>query len=84
MNFAAWTFAWAHLAQRRSFVPSKKPTSTLAAAKETIMSKSEIYRIRDQVHGAMTNANNSKTPYSLLIRMEWKKYGHIPVSARFI
>jgi hypothetical protein len=44
------------------------------------MTKSEIYRIRNQVFDAMKNAKNSKTPYSLLIRMEWKKYGHIPVS----
>jgi hypothetical protein len=46
------------------------------------MSKSEIYKVRNQVLGAMTNADNSKTPYSPLIRMEWKKYGYIPVSAR--
>jgi hypothetical protein len=45
------------------------------------MTKSEIYAIRAQVHAAMTNANNSQTPYSRLIRMEWKKYGYIPVSA---
>jgi hypothetical protein len=45
------------------------------------MTKSEIYKIRDQVHGAMTCANNSKATYSPLIRMEWKKYGYIPVSA---
>ena len=48
------------------------------------MTKREIYKVRNQVHGAMTNANNSKTPYSPLIRMEWKNYGYIPVSARFI
>lgn len=46
------------------------------------MTKKEIYKVRAQVHGAMTNANNSKTSYSPLIRMEWKKYGYIPVSAR--
>ena len=46
------------------------------------MSKSEIYRIRSQSHGALANADKSKTPYSPLIRMEWKKYGYIPVSAR--
>jgi len=49
-----------------------------------IMSKSEIYRIRAQVHNAMTIADVSKIPYTLLIRMEWKKYGYIPVSARFV
>ena len=48
------------------------------------MRKSQIYEIRGQVHNAMTDADNSKTQYSLLIRMEWKKYGYIPVSARFI
>jgi hypothetical protein len=48
------------------------------------MNKSQIYEIRAKVHGAMTNANSCKTPYSPLIRMEWKKYGYIPVSARFI
>ena len=47
------------------------------------MTKSEIYRIRAQVHSAMTSADNSKTPYSPLIRMEWKKYGYMPVSARY-
>ena len=46
------------------------------------MSKSEIYRIRSQSHGALANADKSKTLYSPLIRMEWKKYGYIPVSAR--
>lgn len=45
------------------------------------MTKSEIYKVRAQVLGAMTNANNSKATYSPLIRMEWKKYGYIPVSA---
>jgi len=45
------------------------------------MTKSEIYKIRNQVHSAMTNAYNSKATYSPLIRMEWKKYGYIPVSA---
>ena len=45
------------------------------------MTKSEIYKIRAQVHDAMTLANNCKATYSLLIRMEWKKYGYIPVSA---
>lgn len=45
------------------------------------MTKSQIYAVRAQVLGAMTSANNSKTPYSSLIRMEWKKYGYIPVSA---
>jgi len=48
------------------------------------MSKSEIYRIRGQVHNAMTIADISKTPYTLLIRMEWKNYGYIPVSAYFL
>jgi hypothetical protein len=48
------------------------------------MTKSEIYKIRAQVHGAMHAADKSKTPYSLLIRMEWKNYGYIPVSARHI
>ena len=46
------------------------------------MKKSEIYKIRGQVHSAMTNADSSKTQYSPLIRMEWKNYGYIPVSAR--
>ena len=46
------------------------------------MTKSEIYRIRNQVLNAMEKADNSKTTYSLLIRMEWKKYGYIPVSPR--
>ena len=46
------------------------------------MSKKEIYEVRSQVHGAMVSADNSKTLYSPLIRMEWKKYGYIPVSAR--
>jgi hypothetical protein len=44
------------------------------------MTKSEIYKARAQVHGAMTYANNSKAAYSPLLRMEWKKYGYIPVS----
>jgi hypothetical protein len=47
------------------------------------MTKREIYRIRAQVHGAMTSAMNNKTTYSPLIRMEWKKYGYIPVSAKY-
>jgi hypothetical protein len=46
------------------------------------MTKSEIYKVRLQVHNAMTSAFNNKTTYSPLIRMEWKKYGYIPVSAR--
>ena len=46
------------------------------------MKKSEIYKVRAQVHSAMAFANNSKATYSPLIRMEWKKYGYIPVSAR--
>jgi len=46
------------------------------------MTKREIYHIRGQVHGAMHEANNNKATYSPLIRMEWKKYGYIPVSAR--
>jgi len=46
------------------------------------MTKREIYKVRAQVHNAMTFANNSKVTYSPLIRMEWKKYGYIPVSAR--
>ena len=45
------------------------------------MTKSQIYAIRAQVHDAMTVAMNSKATYSPLIRMEWKKYGYIPVSA---
>jgi len=44
------------------------------------MSKREIYEVRSQVHDAWTIAYNSKAIYSLLIRMEWKKYGYIPVS----
>ena len=46
------------------------------------MSKREIYKIRNQVHNAMTFADFSKVTYSPLIRMEWKNYGYIPVSAR--
>jgi hypothetical protein len=46
------------------------------------MTKSEIYKVRNQVLGAMAGADNSKAPYSPLIRMEWKRYGYIPVSAR--
>lgn len=46
------------------------------------MRKSEIYQVRGQVHAALAKADASKTPYSPLIRMEWKKYGYIPVSAR--
>ena len=46
------------------------------------MTKREIYEVRNQVNSAMTFANNSKATYSPLIRMEWKKYGYIPVSAR--
>jgi hypothetical protein len=45
------------------------------------MTKSEIYKIRAQVHDAMKSAMNNKTTYCALIRMEWKKYGYIPVSA---
>jgi len=44
------------------------------------MTKREIYKVRNQVLDAMKTANNTKTTYSLLIRMEWKKYGYIPVS----
>jgi len=47
------------------------------------MSKSEIYKVRAQVHDALAAADKSKTQYSPLIRMEWKKYGYIPVSARY-
>jgi len=46
------------------------------------MTKREIYRVRLQVHNALANADKTKTTYSPLIRMEWKKYGYIPVSAR--
>ena len=46
------------------------------------MTKKEIYKVRNQVHAAMTFANNSKATYSPLIRREWKKYGYIPVTAR--
>ena len=45
------------------------------------MTKKEIYKVRAQVHGATTDANNSRAAYSLLLRMEWKKYGYTPVSA---
>jgi hypothetical protein len=45
------------------------------------MTKKQIYEVRAQVLGAMTCAKNSKATYSPLIRMEWKKYGYIPVSA---
>ena len=48
-----------------------------------MMTKSEIYAIRAQVYCAMTVAFQSKSTYSPLIRMEWKKYGYIPVSAMF-
>jgi len=47
------------------------------------MTKKQIYAIRAQVHGAMHFANDNKITYSPLIRMEWKKYGYMPVSARF-
>ena len=42
------------------------------------MTKKEIYKARAQVHRA---TNNSRAAYSLLLRMEWKKYGYTPVSA---
>jgi hypothetical protein len=45
------------------------------------MTKSEIYQVRGQVHEAMHLANSTKATYSLLIRMEWKMYGYIPVTA---
>jgi hypothetical protein len=48
----------------------------------TNMTKKEIYEVRSQTHGALANADKTKTTYSPLIRMEWKKYGYIPVSAR--
>jgi hypothetical protein len=48
---------------------------------ENEMTKKEIYKVRAQVNGATSDANKSKTPYSPLIRMEWKKYGYIPVTA---
>jgi len=48
------------------------------------MRKSEIYSIRSQSHGALANADKNKTPYSPLIRMEWKEYGYIPVLARHL
>ena len=46
------------------------------------MSKSQIYKARNQVHNAMTSADNNKATYSPLIRMVWKKYGYVPVTAR--
>jgi hypothetical protein len=46
------------------------------------MTKKEIYKVRNQVLAAMASADNGKTSYSPLIRMEWKKYGYVPVSAR--
>lgn len=46
------------------------------------MTKREIYKVRLQVCNAMTDANKNKAAYSLLVRMEWKKYGHTPVPAR--
>lgn len=58
--------------------------AALRKKKGSKMTKKEIYAVRGQVHGAMTAANNSKTQYSPLLRMEWKKYGYIPVSARFL
>jgi hypothetical protein len=45
------------------------------------MTKKEIYKVRAQVHRATTYANNSRAAYSLLLRVEWKKYGYTPVSA---
>ena len=45
------------------------------------MTKSQIYEVRAQVHSAMTSTKSNKATYSPLIRMEWKKYGYIPVSA---
>ena len=45
------------------------------------MTKREIYQVRGQVHEAMHLADNIKATYSLLIRMEWKMYGYIPVTA---
>ncbi len=45
------------------------------------MTKKEIYKVRAQVLGATAAADKSKTPYSPLIRMEWKKFGYIPVTA---
>ena len=45
------------------------------------MTKSEIYQVRGQVHEAMHEAYNNKATYSLLIRMEWKQYGYVPVTA---
>jgi hypothetical protein len=45
------------------------------------MTKKEIYKVRNQVLAAMASADNGKTSYSPLIRMEWKKYGYMPVSA---
>ncbi len=45
------------------------------------MTKKEIYKVRAQVHDAMAAADKSKTQYSFLIRMEWKKYGYVPVTA---
>ena len=45
------------------------------------MTKSQIYQVRGQVHGAMHEADNNKATYSLLIRMEWKMYGYVPVTA---
>ena len=48
------------------------------------MTKSEIYKVRTQVHNAMIIANKTMTSYSPLIRMEWKKYGYIPVTALYV
>jgi hypothetical protein len=45
------------------------------------MAKSQIYKIRADVHNAMTLAFNQKALFSPLLRMEWKKSGFIPVSA---
>jgi len=45
------------------------------------MTKSEIYKVRLQVHNAMTRAISSKASYSPLFRIGWKKYGYTPVSA---
>ena len=49
--------------------------------KRNKMTKREIYQVRGQVHEAMHLADNTKATYSLLIRMEWKMYGYIPVTA---
>ena len=45
------------------------------------MRKTEILQARVQVLNAFTKAWDDKVPFSLLIRKEWQRKGHIPVPA---